>query len=86
MRRLHRPGGGVAAAATRCTWTSRGHCAPYLTVPVAAASPRLRHLEWFHDHVRIEQRLFDGCPDPTDAHLTPSDAPGHGLTLKHPPR
>jgi hypothetical protein len=32
-----------------------GHCAPYLTAPVAAVTPSLRHLEWFHDHVRIEQ-------------------------------
>ena len=76
----------VAATAHALHVPLSGHCAPYLSLPVAAASPGLRHLEWFHDHVRIEQRLFDGCPDPTDAHLAPSDAPGHGLTLKHPHR
>ena len=39
-----------------------GHCAPSLHRHVACAVPRLRHLEWFHDHVRIEQMLFDGAP------------------------
>ena len=39
-----------------------GHCAPALHLHVACAAPRLRHLEWFHDHVRIEQMLFDGAP------------------------
>ena len=75
----------VAALADALHVPLSGHCAPYLSLPVAAVTPGLRHLEWFHDHVRIEQRLFDGCPDPTDAHLTPNDAPGHGLTLRHPP-
>jgi L-alanine-DL-glutamate epimerase-like enolase superfamily enzyme len=58
------------------------HCAPYVTVPVAATTPGLRHVEWFHDHVRIAQLLLDGCPDPTDARLTPQDAPGHGLSIR----
>ena len=39
-----------------------GHCAPALHLHVACAAPRLRHLEWFHDHVRIEHMLFDGAP------------------------
>ncbi|MGI8523880.1 MAG: enolase C-terminal domain-like protein [Nocardioides sp.] len=59
-----------------------GHCAPSLTVPVAAATSRLRHLEWFHDHVRIEQRFFDGCLDPTRGELVPLGGPGHGLSLR----
>jgi hypothetical protein len=41
-----------------------GHCAPHLHVHAAAAVPNLRHLEWFHDHVRIESMLFDGTPRP----------------------
>ena len=44
-----------------------GHCAPALHLHVACASPRLRHLEWFHDHVRIEHMLFDGAPAPKTA-------------------
>jgi L-alanine-DL-glutamate epimerase-like enolase superfamily enzyme len=58
------------------------HCAPYVTVPVAATTTGLRHVEWFHDHVRIAQHLVDGCADPTDARLAPHDAPGHGLTFR----
>ena len=38
------------------------HCAPSAHLAVACAVPRLRHLEWFHDHVRIEHHLFDGAP------------------------
>jgi L-alanine-DL-glutamate epimerase-like enolase superfamily enzyme len=34
-----------------------GHCAPNLHAHVAAAVPNLRHLEYFHDHVRIETML-----------------------------
>ena len=59
-----------------------GHCAPYLTAPVAAVTPNLRHLEWFHDHVRIEQSLFDGTPDPVAGRLLAPEGTGHGLTLR----
>jgi hypothetical protein len=46
--------------------------------------PRLRHLEWFHDHVRIEQMLFDGAPVARDGMITPDlGRPGHGLVFKH---
>ncbi|GAB3039361.1 enolase C-terminal domain-like protein [Parafrigoribacterium mesophilum] len=60
-----------------------GHCAPHVHVHVAAATPNLRHLEWFHDHVRIESLLFDGTLDPTGGILHPdASAPGTGLTFK----
>ncbi|WP_267358599.1 MULTISPECIES: enolase C-terminal domain-like protein [unclassified Methylobacterium] len=60
-----------------------GHCAPALHLPVAVAAPRFRHLEWFHDHVRIERMLFDGAPVPHGGTITPDPTrPGHGLTLK----
>jgi L-alanine-DL-glutamate epimerase-like enolase superfamily enzyme len=60
-----------------------GHCAPHLHVAVASAVPNLRHLEWFHDHVRIESMFFDGTLDPREGWLRPAeDAPGLGLTLK----
>jgi L-alanine-DL-glutamate epimerase-like enolase superfamily enzyme len=36
------------------------HTAPSLHTPLGGAAPTLRHLEYFHDHVRIEQMLFDG--------------------------
>jgi L-alanine-DL-glutamate epimerase-like enolase superfamily enzyme len=60
-----------------------GHCAPAAHLDAACAAPRLRHLEWFHDHVRIEHELFDGAPKPQGGVIRPRlDAPGHGLTFK----
>ncbi|MEU0005132.1 enolase C-terminal domain-like protein [Streptomyces sp. NPDC006314] len=60
-----------------------GHCAPHAHAHVAAAVPNLRHLEWFHDHVRIERLLFDGALDPGGGSVVPGadGAPGLGLTL-----
>ncbi|UBU18210.1 enolase C-terminal domain-like protein [Nonomuraea gerenzanensis] len=59
------------------------HCAPNLHLPAAAATIGLRHLEWFHDHQRIEAELFDGAADPGGGVARPcADAPGHGLTLR----
>jgi len=61
-----------------------GHCAPALHLHVACASPRLRHLEWFHDHVRIEHMLFDGAPVARDGEIRPDPwRPGNGLRFKH---
>lgn len=60
-----------------------GHCAPSLHRHLGCAVPRLRHLEWFHDHVRIEQMLFDGAPRPLDGAIRPDlSRPGHGLEFK----
>jgi len=60
-----------------------GHCAPNLHASVAASVPNLRHLEYFHDHVRIEALLFDGTLDPAGGALVPDRSrPGHGLTLR----
>jgi L-alanine-DL-glutamate epimerase-like enolase superfamily enzyme len=61
-----------------------GHCAPALHLHVACASPRLRHLEWFHDHVRIEHMLFEGAPIPRNGLIGPDlSRPGNGLAFKH---
>jgi L-alanine-DL-glutamate epimerase-like enolase superfamily enzyme len=60
-----------------------GHCAPQLSSHALCAVPRLRHLEYFHDHVRIESMLFDGALQPVDGELRPDRSrPGHGLELK----
>ncbi|HEU5418424.1 MAG TPA: enolase C-terminal domain-like protein [Streptosporangiaceae bacterium] len=59
------------------------HCAPGLHAPVGTAIPNLRHLEYFHDHQRIEHLLFDGTLSPRGGALTPDPAaPGLGLTLR----
>jgi L-alanine-DL-glutamate epimerase-like enolase superfamily enzyme len=59
-----------------------GHCAAHLTMPVAPATPRLRHLEYFHDHARLEQALFDGTEAPVDGRLRARQVPGHGMSLR----
>ena len=60
-----------------------GHCAPSAHLHAACASPRFRNLEWFHDHVRIEQMLFDGAPRAKDGVIEPDlSRPGLGLALK----
>ncbi|MEU8276843.1 enolase C-terminal domain-like protein [Microbispora bryophytorum] len=73
---------GAAAIAAGHGLEVSAHCAPNLHAPVAAATPNLRHIEWFHDHVRIEGDLFDGAADPTGGAVRPPDAPGHGLSLR----
>jgi L-alanine-DL-glutamate epimerase-like enolase superfamily enzyme len=60
-----------------------GHCAPSLHLHAACAAPRLPHLEWFHDHVRIEHMLFDGAPVAHDGAIAPDfSQPGLGLVFK----
>lgn len=60
-----------------------GHCAPQLSAHAFCGVDRLRHLEYFHDHVRIESLLFDGVLEPVDGALVPDRSrPGHGLELR----
>jgi L-alanine-DL-glutamate epimerase-like enolase superfamily enzyme len=58
------------------------HCAPAVHAALACATPRTRHVEYFHDHARIESMLFDGAPQPLAGRLTASDRPGLGLALR----
>jgi L-alanine-DL-glutamate epimerase-like enolase superfamily enzyme len=59
------------------------HCAPAISAHAFCAVERLRHLEYFHDHVRVEALLFDGLPE-RDGGVLHADRsrPGHGLELK----
>jgi L-alanine-DL-glutamate epimerase-like enolase superfamily enzyme len=60
-----------------------GHCAPNLHAHVAGCVPNLRHVEYFHDHQRIEQMLFDGTLSPKGGAMTPDpDRAGLGMTLR----
>jgi L-alanine-DL-glutamate epimerase-like enolase superfamily enzyme len=59
-----------------------GHCGPAIHLHAATVPPNLRHLEYFHDHVRIENLLFDGVVAPREGMLTPSAAPGNGYSFK----
>jgi L-alanine-DL-glutamate epimerase-like enolase superfamily enzyme len=59
------------------------HCAPAISAHVFCAVERRRHLEYFHDHIRVEERLFDGLPELRDGALHPDRSrPGNGLELK----
>jgi L-alanine-DL-glutamate epimerase-like enolase superfamily enzyme len=59
------------------------HCAPSLHVHAACAVPNFRHLEYFHDHDRIEHLLFDGALSPVNGALRPDlSRPGIGLEFK----
>jgi L-alanine-DL-glutamate epimerase-like enolase superfamily enzyme len=59
------------------------HCAPAAALHPGCASDALVHLEWFHDHIRVESLLFDGAPQPEGGALRPDPSrPGNGLELK----
>lgn len=60
------------------------HTAPSLHVAPCCALGRAIHVEYFHDHSRIEQMLFDGAARPgRDGRLrADSSRPGLGLELK----
>jgi L-alanine-DL-glutamate epimerase-like enolase superfamily enzyme len=60
------------------------HCAPAVSAHVCCAMETLAHLEYFHDHVRIERLLFEGTLDPDGGALAPDRGrPGLGLELKY---
>ncbi len=59
------------------------HCGPGIHLHPALALGQLAHLEYFHDHVRIEDLLFDGVVAPRQGALHPDlSRAGNGLELK----
>jgi L-alanine-DL-glutamate epimerase-like enolase superfamily enzyme len=59
------------------------HCTPQASAHVCCAVPNFRHIEYFHDHVRVERELFDGVLEPEGGALRPDlSRSGHGLALK----
>ncbi len=59
------------------------HTAPSVHTHVGCAATPLRHLEYFHDHVRIENMFFDGVRSPVNGELSPDlSRPGMGIELK----
>jgi L-alanine-DL-glutamate epimerase-like enolase superfamily enzyme len=60
------------------------HCAPAVSAHACCAMETLLHLEYFHDHVRVENTLFDGVLEPEEGgYLRPDPSrPGLGLELK----
>ena len=77
---------GFMRAATLCEARSlplSSHCGPALHVHVCCSVPNFRHMEYFHDHVRIEHMFFDGVLTPVNGALQPDiSRPGMGLDFK----
>ncbi|HEU5019322.1 MAG TPA: enolase C-terminal domain-like protein [Pseudolabrys sp.] len=73
----------AAAIAESFSVPLSAHTAPAAHLHAACAVPHLRHLEWFHDHVRIEQAIFDGAPCLRGGVIAPDpQRPGLGLDFK----
>ena len=59
------------------------HCAPQASAHVCCAVPNFRHIEYFHDHVRVEELLFDDVLTPVEGALRPDRTRvGNGLVVK----
>jgi L-alanine-DL-glutamate epimerase-like enolase superfamily enzyme len=50
------------------------HCAPAVSTHVCCAMETVQHIEYFHDHVRIESMLFEGATEPGGGELRPDEA------------
>ena len=73
----------VASACAAQQTPFSAHCGQSLHAHVACVPPNLRHIEYFHDHARVDQIMFDGVLAPIDGSLRPADdRPGLGLTLR----
>ena len=78
---------GVLRVAALCDARSLDlslHCAPQISAHAGAAVWHLRHLEYFHDHVRIEAMVFDNVlvPEPGGVLRPDRSCPGMGLTTR----
>jgi L-alanine-DL-glutamate epimerase-like enolase superfamily enzyme len=59
------------------------HCGPSMHLHVCCAVPRAIHMEFFHDHARIERMFFEGFCEPQGGVMKPDlSRPGNGLELK----
>jgi L-alanine-DL-glutamate epimerase-like enolase superfamily enzyme len=73
----------VAALCDARSMPLSSHTAPSLHLHACAALAATRHMEYFHDHVRIEHMLFDGAVTPVAGRLAPDlSRPGLGLEFK----
>jgi L-rhamnonate dehydratase len=74
----------IAAVAAAHGVPLSAHCSPALHAHAACTAERLLHVEWFHDHVRLEARVFDGVPEPGGDGLLRFDraVPGHGMRVR----
>jgi L-alanine-DL-glutamate epimerase-like enolase superfamily enzyme len=73
----------VGALCDAANMPMSAHTSPSLHLHPCCALPRLRNIEYFHDHVRIENMFFDGVIQPVGGRLRPDPSrPGMGLEFK----
>jgi L-alanine-DL-glutamate epimerase-like enolase superfamily enzyme len=59
------------------------HCAPQASAHLCCAMQSAVHVEYFHDHARLESMLFEGTIEPRAGALRPDpDRPGLGISLR----
>ncbi|MDQ2075374.1 enolase C-terminal domain-like protein [Marinimicrobium sp. ABcell2] len=59
------------------------HCAPAVHTALCATLPNFKHIEYFHDHVRLEKLLFEHVPELRNGKLWPNrERAGHGLAFR----
>src|SRR3954452_15172957 len=63
---------GGLCAASQAPFSA--HCPPAVSAHVCCAVETVRHIEYFHDHVRIESMLFEGAPEARDGELRPVES------------
>ena len=74
----------VAALCEAHSLPLSAHCGASMHVHPCCAALPVCHLEYFHDHVRIEHMVFDGVLTLVAGHLHPDlSRPGIGLEFKH---
>ena len=74
----------VAALCEARSLPLSAHCGPSIHVHPCCAARPIHHIEYFHDHVRIEHMLFDGALTPQNGQLKPDlSRTGCGLEFKH---
>lgn len=74
---------GVAPLCSARSMPLSAHTVPSVHAHVGCALEPMRHVEYFHDHVRIEHMLLDGAAVADNGFLRPdASAPGLGLAVK----
>ena len=73
----------AAALADAAGLPLSAHCGPSLHTVLGCACERVEHIEYFHDHARLESDWFEGAPEPRSGMLAPDPArPGLGFSLR----
>lgn len=73
----------VGALCDAANMPMSAHTSPSLHLHPCCALDRLRNIEYFHDHVRIEKLFFDGAIEPVGGKLHPDlSRPGIGIEFK----